>query len=45
MWTEADVRTLEERARQIRRDVVTMIHLAGDGHPGPALSVAIAVRS
>jgi hypothetical protein len=40
MWTEEDIRTLEERARQIRRDVVTMIHLAGDGHPGPALSVA-----
>jgi len=40
MWTEEDIRTLEERARQIRRDVVTMVHLAGDGHPGPALSVA-----
>jgi transketolase len=40
MRTADDIRTLEERARQIRRDVVTMIHLAGDGHPGPALSVA-----
>ncbi|RPI07513.1 MAG: transketolase [Zetaproteobacteria bacterium] len=40
MWTEDDVRAIEERARQIRRDVVTMIHLAGDGHPGPALSIA-----
>jgi transketolase len=27
-------------ARQLRRDVVTMVHIAGDGHPGPALSVA-----
>jgi len=40
MWTEQDIRTLEEQARQIRRDVLTMIHLAGDGHPGPSLSVA-----
>jgi transketolase len=40
MWTDEDIRTLEAHARQIRRDVVTMIHLAGDGHPGPALSVA-----
>ena len=38
MWTDQDVQGLAERARQIRRDVVTMIHLAGDGHPGPALS-------
>lgn len=29
---------LEEIARIIRIDVVTMIHKAGDGHPGPALS-------
>jgi len=40
MVTEQDVREVAEAARQIRRDVVTMIHLAGDGHPGPALSVA-----
>ena len=33
-----DVRQLEEIARLIRIDVVTMIHKAGDGHPGPALS-------
>jgi transketolase len=31
---------LEETARLLRRDVVTMVHLAGDGHPGPALSIA-----
>ena len=24
----------------LRRDVLTMVHLAGDGHPGPALSAA-----
>ena len=29
---------LEEIARLIRIDIVTMIHKAGDGHPGPALS-------
>jgi transketolase len=31
---------IAERARQLRRDVVTMIHRAGDGHPGAALSAA-----
>jgi transketolase len=29
---------LNDIARQLRRDVVTMIHKAGDGHPGPSLS-------
>lgn len=33
------IHKLEETARLIRQDVVRMIHLAGDGHPGPALSV------
>jgi len=32
------IRRLEEIARLIRIDVVTMIHKAGDGHPGAALS-------
>lgn len=32
------VSRLEEAARQIRRDIVTMIHQSGDGHPAPALS-------
>lgn len=40
MVTEQDIREVAEAARQIRRDVVTMVHLAGDGHPGPALSIA-----
>jgi len=31
---------LTETAKHLRRDVVTMVHLAGDGHPGPALSIA-----
>jgi transketolase len=35
-----DIRELNDIARQIRRDVVTMIHLAGDGHPGPSMSCA-----
>jgi len=32
------IRELEEIARLIRIDIVTMIYRAGDGHPGPALS-------
>jgi transketolase len=37
--TQPDLRVLKEIALQIRRDIVTTIHAAGDGHPGPALSV------
>lgn len=33
------IRELEEHARQIRIDIVSMIHKAGDGHPGASLSV------
>jgi len=33
------IKKLTETARLVRRDIVKMIHLAGDGHPGPALSV------
>jgi transketolase len=32
------ITSLTDRAHQIRRDVVTMIYQAGDGHPAPALS-------
>ena len=35
---KTDIHRIEEMARQIRIDVVTMIHHAGDGHPGPSLS-------
>ena len=28
---------IKEIARQIRRDIVTMIHAAGSGHPGGAV--------
>src|ERR1035438_5567722 len=31
---------LKEHARLLRRDLLTTVHLAGDGHPGPALSAA-----
>jgi transketolase len=34
-----DFHGLEIRAREIRRDIVTMIHAARDGHPGPSLSI------
>jgi transketolase len=33
------IKELTETARLVRQDVVRMIHLAGDGHPGPSLSV------
>jgi len=31
---------LARTSNLLRRDVLTMVHLAGDGHPGPALSAA-----
>ena len=30
---------LTEKARMVRRDVFSMIHQCGDGHPGAALSI------
>jgi transketolase len=33
-----DEKRLNDIAREIRKDIITMVHLAGDGHPGPALS-------
>jgi len=33
------INELTEKARLVRRDILRMIHLAGDGHPGPSLSV------
>lgn len=38
MVLKDDIGQLEEIARLVRIDIVTMIHKAGDGHPGPALS-------
>lgn len=35
-----ELQLLKKQAKQLRRDVVEMVHLAGDGHPGPALSIA-----
>ena len=32
------INVLKKTARQLRLDVVKMVHCAGDGHPGPALS-------
>lgn len=34
------IEALEERARQIRRDVVEMVYRTGDGHPSPSMSAA-----
>ena len=39
MRAEPEYDDLAIRAQEIRRDIVTMIHAAGDGHPGPALSI------
>ncbi len=36
----SDIKYLKEMARILRKDVITMVHLSGDGHPGPALSIA-----
>ena len=33
-------RKIQDIARQIRRDIVTMTHAAGSGHPGGSLSAA-----
>lgn len=35
-----EIEELQDVARHIRRDLITMIHLSGDGHPAPSLSVA-----
>ena len=40
MMISDTVSHLETMARQIRRDIITMIYQAGDGHPGPSLSCA-----
>lgn len=40
MPNRLEIQQLERQAQQIRRDVVKMIYRAGDGHPGPSLSVA-----
>ncbi len=40
MYTESLIAELEERARQMRRDVLQMVHDAGSGHPGGSLSAA-----
>ena len=37
---ESTIKELEMVSKQLRLDVVRMVHLAGDGHPGPALSSA-----
>ena len=42
---QRDISYLADMARQLRRDVVTMVHLAGDGHSGPALSIADVVTA
>ena len=40
-----EIRKIEELARTIRRDIVEMVYLAKDVHPGPALSITDIVAS
>lgn len=40
MFHRPDQPQLERIARQIRRDIIEMIHAAGSGHPGGSLSAA-----
>jgi transketolase len=35
----AEVKELTDMAKTIRKDIVEMVYLAKDGHPGPALSI------
>ena len=35
-----EIEVLEEKARCLRRDVMTMIYKSGDGHPAPSMSAA-----
>jgi transketolase len=35
-----DIQALEQKARDVRRDILTMIFESGDGHPAPSLSSA-----
>ena len=39
-YTEKDVQLIREKAKEIRRDSIYMIHKAGAGHPGGSLSAA-----
>lgn len=39
-YTASDVARIREKAKEIRRDSIFMIHLAGAGHPGGSLSAA-----
>jgi len=40
VYDETTIAALERKARELRRDVVQMIHRAGSGHPGGSLSSA-----
>ena len=35
-----DIQALEKQARQVRRDIITMVSKAGAGHPGGSLDMA-----
>ena len=37
---KGNVAYLKRIAAELRKSTLTLVHLAGDGHPGPALSIA-----
>ena len=39
-YTEADINRIKQKAKEIRRDSIYMIHKAKEGHPGGSLSCA-----
>lgn len=39
-FTQNDIDMLERKAVDVKKDIIHMIHLAGSGHPGGALSAA-----
>ena len=38
--TDREIESLKDKAKVLRRDVVTMLGKAGSGHPGGSLSAA-----
>ncbi len=39
------VQNISNEAKRIRKDIVEMVYLAKDGHPGPALSITDIIAS
>ena len=39
MRNNIDIKDFEEKAKEIRRNIVEMVHSAKSGHPGGSLSI------